>query len=84
VVKFSAPAQIDIRGMRVAEAINLLDKQISESITSNVPELTVLHGKGTGALRLAIKEYLDTNHSITSFREGKLVEGGAGVTIINL
>lgn len=84
VIKFSAPAQIDIRGMRANEAIRMLDKQISDSITSNVPELTVIHGKGTGALREAIHSFLETNHLIQGFREGKLVEGGAGVTIIDL
>lgn len=84
VVKFSAPATLDIRGMRANEAIAKLDKQISDSVTSNVPELTIVHGKGTGALREAVRDFLETNHLIQSFREGKLVEGGSGVTIINL
>lgn len=76
--------RLDLRGSRAEEAIKIIDKTISESITSNTPEITIIHGKGTGALREAIREFLKYHHLVKSFREGTLVEGGSGVTILEL
>ena len=59
--------------MRAEEAVKLLDKTLSESITSNIPEISVIHGKGTGALRTAIREFIQYHHLVKSFREGTLV-----------
>lgn len=83
-IKFDAKTQIDLRGYRAEEAINELDKYISKSIISNLQEITILHGKGTGALRIAIQEFLKYHFQVISYRDGKLVEGGAGVTIAEL
>lgn len=83
-IKFDAKTQIDLRGYRAEEAINELDKFISKSILSNLQQITILHGKGTGALRVAIQEFLKYHFQVTSYRDGKLVEGGAGVTIAEL
>lgn len=82
--KFGEVSKLDIRGMRAEEAIKLLDKTLSESITSNIPEISVIHGKGTGALRTAIREFIQYHHLVKSYREGTLVEGGSGVTIIEI
>ncbi len=82
--KFGEVSKLDIRGMRAEEAVKLLDKTLSESITSNIPEISVIHGKGTGALRTAIREFIQYHHLVKSFREGTLVEGGSGVTIIEI
>jgi DNA mismatch repair protein MutS2 len=82
--RFDAPTQIDVRGMRAEMAVRKVDEAISDALMSNVHQLTIVHGKGTGALKEQIHEMLNYHHSISSFRLGDLVEGGAGVTIIEL
>ena len=82
--KSAVSATADIRGMRAGEAIAKLDTQISDAIISNVPYLTVIHGKGTGALRQAVHEYLRDHPSVSSFRLGVQGEGDAGVTQVEL
>lgn len=82
--KFGEVSKLDLRGMRADEAIKVIDKTISESITNNTPEITVIHGKGTGALREAIRNFIKVHHLVKNFREGSLVEGGSGVTIIEI
>ncbi len=82
--RFDAPTSIDVRGMRAEMAVRKVDEAISDALMSNVQQLTIVHGKGTGALRLQIHEMLNYHHSIRAFRSGDLVEGGDGVTIIEL
>lgn len=83
-IKFDTSASIDIRGMRADEGIRKIDRHISDALASSLSEITVLHGKGTGALRNAIREFLDNHHLVNSYREGKMIEGGSGVTIVEL
>lgn len=83
-IKLDATTRIDVRGMRAEEAIRDIDEFISDAIMSNVDYLTIIHGKGTGALRKAIHDYLSYHPSISNFRSGDLVEGGDGVTVIKL
>ncbi len=82
--RFDAPTQIDVRGMRAEMAVRKVDEAISDALMSNIQQLTIVHGKGTGALRQQIHEMLNYHHSIRAFRSGDLVEGGDGVTIIEL
>ncbi|MFM8473963.1 MAG: Smr/MutS family protein, partial [Candidatus Kapaibacterium sp.] len=82
--KSAVSATADLRGMRAGEAIAKLDQQISDAIVSNVPYLTVIHGKGTGALRQAVHEYLREHPSVASYRLGMQGEGDAGVTQVEL
>ncbi len=82
--KFDVKTRIDLRGKRADESIKEIDEFISNAIVSNVTPLTIIHGKGTGALREAIHEYLKHNRSVKSYRLGELVEGGAGVTVVEL
>ncbi|MCX7909115.1 MAG: endonuclease MutS2 [Ignavibacteria bacterium] len=83
-LKFSANTRLDLRGKRVSEAIREVDKFISEAILSNVDTITIIHGKGTGALRQNLHEYFKSHPQVDSFREGTIEEGGAGVTIVKL
>jgi len=83
-IKFDANSKIDLRGKRAEESLKELEDFISDAIMANIPRLTVVHGKGTGALRHAIHEYLSFHQSIESYNLGELIEGGAGVTIVNL
>ncbi|MCX7737027.1 MAG: endonuclease MutS2 [Candidatus Kapabacteria bacterium] len=81
-LKFASSSTIDLRGKRAEESIREVDQLISDALISNMPYITIIHGKGTGALREAIHEFLKTHPSVSSFRLGKLEEGGAGVTIV--
>lgn len=83
-LKFSANTRLDLRGFRANEAIREVDKFISEAILSNVDTVTIIHGKGTGALKSSLHEFFKTHPQVESFREGTLEEGGASVTIVKL
>ncbi|MGB9702061.1 MAG: endonuclease MutS2 [Candidatus Kapaibacteriota bacterium] len=83
-IKLTAHSRLDLRGERVDVALRKVEEFISDAILSNIDMLTIIHGKGTGALREAIQEYLKYNQAIKSFRDGDLVEGGSGVTIVFL
>ena len=76
--------EIDLRGMYGDDAINAVDKFIDEAILSGLNRIDIIHGKGTGALRKKISEYLKTHSAIKSFRLGEWNEGGTGVTVIEL
>jgi len=80
--KISAASRIDVRGMRAHAAIELIDKKISDSLLENIPLITIVHGKGTGALRESIQEFLRFHHHVPAFRSGTIEEGGSGVTIL--
>jgi DNA mismatch repair protein MutS2 len=81
-IRFDTKASTDIRGMRAYEAIPLVDELINNALMSSLEQVTIIHGKGTGALRHAIQEFLGTHHAIKSFRNGTLIEGGEGVTVV--
>ncbi|MCX7879591.1 MAG: endonuclease MutS2 [Ignavibacteria bacterium] len=83
-IKFSGSVRLDLRGFRVPEALREVDKFISEAILSNIDYVTVIHGKGTGTLRTALKEFFEAHPQVESFREGTIEEGGAGVTVVKL
>ncbi|MCD4785027.1 MAG: endonuclease MutS2 [Candidatus Eremiobacteraeota bacterium] len=76
--------RIDIRGTRVEEAINIISKYIDDAHLANLSSIQIVHGKGTGALRNSIREYLSTYKNIENFRDGERHEGGWGVTVVNL
>src|SRR5690625_1565958 len=86
VVTSDAPVktELDIRGERYEEALHKLDKYIDDAVVSNYSRVTIVHGKGTGALRKGVNEFLQQNRHVTSFRLGTANEGGTGVTIIEL
>lgn len=82
----AAPAkcEIDLRGMMSDEAILELDKFIDNALISNLGIITIIHGKGTGALRNAVQKHLKTHPSVKSYRLGRFGEGEDGVTIAEL
>ncbi len=83
-IRFDARSRLDLRGKRAEESLMEVDEFISHALITNVPLLTIIHGKGTGALRQAIHDYLKHHRMVKSFRLGELVEGGAGVTVVEL
>ncbi len=80
----TATTELDIRGLMVDEGVAILDKFIDDAVMASVKTLSVIHGKGTGALRTGIHNYLKHNKFVKSYRLGVYGEGDSGVTIIEI
>jgi DNA mismatch repair protein MutS2 len=76
--------EIDLRGLTVEEALEKVDKYLDDAILAGAPQVRIIHGKGTGALRKAIADFLKGHRHVASFRLGMMGEGGDGVTIAKL
>ncbi|MEG0013507.1 MAG: endonuclease MutS2 [Cellulosilyticaceae bacterium] len=76
--------EVDVRGMMVDEALPVVDKYLDDAYLSGLKQATIIHGKGTGALRAAISTMLKRHPHIATFRPGKYGEGEAGVTVVEL
>lgn len=76
--------EIHLMGMTVDEATFALDKFIDEAVVAGLQQIYVVHGKGTGALRKSLTQYLKSHREVDSLRLGNWNEGGAGVTIVKL
>lgn len=74
--------ELDLRGQTVEEALMELDMFVSRSLLSHIEQVTIIHGKGTGALRSAVHNYLKHCKQVKSFRLGVYGEGETGVTIV--
>ncbi len=74
----------DLRGLMVDEAIIVLDRFLDDLLRSGLTECTIIHGKGTGALRAGIQKYLKSDPRIRTFRLGTFGEGENGVTIAEI
>ena len=80
----SVESQIDLRGMESVEAVLAAERYIDSAVMSRLKTVTIIHGKGTGALRAAVQQMLKRNKSVKSFRLGRFGEGEAGVTVVEL
>jgi DNA mismatch repair protein MutS2 len=78
----NAAREIDVRGMRVVEVDDVVMHAVDAAVRSDLAELRIIHGKGTGALRERVAEMLRKDTRVTSVRLGAWNEGGAGVTIV--
>lgn len=76
--------ELDVRGMTALEAIPVIDRYIDGAQMTKLNEVTIIHGKGTGALRAAVHQSLKGNRQVKSFRLGRYGEGEAGVTVVTL
>ncbi len=76
--------QIDVRGMTVYEAESVLEKFIDDAVFSGLSTVLVIHGKGTGTLRLGLWDYFKRHCSVCSFSFADISEGGMGATIVKL
>ncbi len=74
--------ELNIIGETTADGISRLDKYLDEAYVSHLPEVRIVHGKGTGALRKAVRDELKRIRYVSSFRSGEYGEGDAGVTIV--
>ena len=76
--------EIDLRGKRADEAMELVVDFIDEAIMVDVRELRILHGKGNGVLRQLIREYLHTMDLVQWYGDAPIQQGGAGITVVRL
>ena len=76
--------EIHLRRLTVDEALIRLDKYLNDAFMAGLSSVSVVHGKGTGTLRRAIREYLARHSLVKSYRPGEYGEGGDGVTIVEL
>ncbi len=79
-----AKTSVDLRGMNVEEGIMELDRYIDHALRMGINEFTVIHGKGTGVLRSAVREYLKKSKYVKTSRLGTFGEGEDGVSIVTL
>ncbi len=75
---------IDIRGMRVEEALAVMDRDLDLMDRNNIGIVIIIHGHGTGALKQAVRDALKLNIYVRDFRPGDFGEGGDGVTVVKL
>jgi DNA mismatch repair protein MutS2 len=76
--------QLDLRGVRYEDVHDMIDKFIDNAILSNISQVSIVHGYGTGAVRKAVQEYIRKSSVIKSSRYGKEGEGLMGVTVCTL
>lgn len=75
---------IDLRGMRVDEALAVMDRDLDQMDRGSIGIVIVIHGHGTGALKQAVRDALKTNIYVRDFRPGDYGEGGDGITVVKL
>lgn len=74
--------ELEIRGWRVEDALERLDKYLDEAYLARLPFVRIIHGRGTGRLRRAVRELLAGHPQVRNFRPGDQFEGGEGVTVV--
>lgn len=80
--KLAFKQEIDVRGMRVDEALQAVIYFIDDALMINATQVRILHGTGTGALRQAIRQYLGTVPGVSHFHDEHVQLGGAGITVV--
>ena len=83
-IREAVPAELDLRGMDTLEAIPVLERYIDSAVMGKLHNVTIIHGKGTGALRAAVQQALKRNRAVKSYRLGRYGEGETGVTVVEL
>lgn len=78
----SSENTLDLRGKRVDESMTILDQFLNEAVLSNLHSVMIIHGHGTGAVKSAVRQALDSFNQLESYRPGENYEGGDGVTVV--
>ncbi|EFV77310.1 MULTISPECIES: endonuclease MutS2 [Cytobacillus] len=79
---FHVSLELDLRGERYENALLRVEKYIDDALLAGYPRVSIIHGKGTGALRQGVQEYLKNHRSVKKIRFGEAGEGGTGVTVV--
>ena len=82
--KKTVSMELDLRGMQVDDATIIVDRYLDDAIMAGLNEVSIIHGKGTGALRAGLQDHFRHHTRVKSFRIGNYGEGDAGVTVITL
>lgn len=82
--KINISNRLDLRGVRVEEALDELDIYLDKASLANLSPVTIIHGHGTGALKAAVRDYLSDSPYVAKFRPGENDEGGDGVSIVDI
>ena len=80
----NVPAEVSVRGLTLDEAILKVDAYLDEASMAGLPEVVLIHGKGTGRLRTGLREHLRGHPQVAAMRLGQAFEGGIGVTVVTL
>ena len=80
----SPGVELDIRGQRVDEGLDALDRYLEKAYLTGLPFVRIIHGKGTGRLRESVRQALGSNPHVKNYEGGSRTEGGEGVTVANL
>lgn len=80
--KLNFKTEIDVRGMRLADAMDTVTRYVDDALMLNVESVRIIHGKGTGVLREEIQKYLRTMPGVSGVRDEQVQFGGAGVTVV--
>ncbi|KKI91774.1 recombination and DNA strand exchange inhibitor protein [Bacillus sp. SA1-12] len=81
---YHVSVELDLRGERYENALLKVEKYLDDAVLAGYPRVSIIHGKGTGALRTGVKELLKNHRSVKNTRFGEAGEGGTGVTIVEL
>lgn len=76
--------ELDLRGQMVEDAVPNMDEYLDAAYMAGLPFVRIIHGKGTGALRVAVRDHLNGHPLVKNFKRGGEKEGGDGVTVVNL
>ena len=83
-LRTAAPREVDLRGMMTDEAVAALESFLDTAMLGKLETVTIIHGKGTGAVRNAVRTYLQRSRYVKAFRPGRYGEGEDGVTVVEL
>ena len=83
-LRTAAPREVDLRGMMTDEAVAALESFLDTAMLGKLETVTIIHGKGTGAVRNAVRTYLKRSRYVKAFRPGRYGEGEDGVTVVEL
>ena len=83
-LRTAAPREVDLRGMMTDEAVAALESFLDTAMLGKLETVTIIHGKGTGAVRNAVRTYLKCSRYVKAFRPGRYGEGEDGVTVVEL
>ena len=76
--------RLDLRGVRVEDALDKLDVYLDKASLANLSPVTIIHGHGTGAMKAAVRDYLTSSPYVSKFRPGEDSEGGDGVSVVDI
>ena len=83
-VRLHFSPHLDVRGMRAGEALEEVVRFLDDALVVGVNQVEILHGTGTGALRMEIRNYLKVAPGVISFEDEHVERGGAGITLVYL